>query len=120
MASQEFVIRTADPRKFVDEVVALAQKGAVLKENTYPRLKGYPITATMVIEDSGNGVDKSSSPNVQAMPVKSEDKTYSKEELESMEWDELKKAAKSLGITGRDRDILTRKYLEAMEEKAKD
>ena len=36
---------------------------------------------------------------------------YNKAELSSMEWEELKNVCKELGFTGRDRSVLTNKYL---------
>jgi len=36
---------------------------------------------------------------------------YNKAELAGMEWEELKNVCKELGFTGRDRSVLTNKYL---------
>ena len=45
---------------------------------------------------------------------------YSKDELDAMSWEQFKAVCKkSFGITGRDRDLLTVKYLQAVEESEK-
>lgn len=116
MAEQEFVIRTGDPVAFMDEVIRLAKQGAVRKENTFPRLKGFPITATMVMEVKGAGESKST-PQSQAVPVKLSEQVYSKEELEEMEWEDFRALVGAHGIKGRDRALMTKKYLKALEEK---
>lgn len=117
MAKQEFVVRTGDPKVFIDEVIRLAQEGAVRKENTFPRLKGFPITVTLVKEVKGAGEEKST-PTSQAVPVKRSEQVYNKEELEEMEWEDFRALVGAHGIKGRDRALMTKKYLKAVEDKA--
>jgi hypothetical protein len=95
---------------FIDNIIKYAKKGAVLdkKERFY---NDYPHACVMVIETEEF---LKSEPSVDVVVVREE---YTKEALEAMDWDELRAMVKSTkGITGRDRDQLIRKFLEANEQ----
>lgn len=114
MATQQIVVTAADPIAFVKEILKWGEKGATLKDRTFPRLKGLPYAVELEIETDKN-LPKTPLSNVLPIPTSAE--VYTEEELNAMEWDKLKKIAKSQGITGRDRQQVTRKYLEALENK---
>lgn len=115
MAIQTINVTGADPISFINRVIELAAQGAVLKEKTFPRLQGKPFAIQMQIEVEGSE-EIQKAPGVNPLPVPLSDKVYTKEELESMEWEQFKKVTKSKGISGRDRVVMTTKYLQVTEQ----
>lgn len=114
MATQNIIVTATNPVEFVQRLLELGSKGATLKERTCPRLKGLPYAAELVIEITGSDEIKSS-PGVNAIPVPMAIKVYTKEELEAMDWDMFRSAVQSKGVKGRQREVMTVKYLQAVE-----
>lgn len=112
MSIQKLVITAVSPIDFISRILEAGKNGAVLKDRTFPRLKGLPYAVELEVEVEGSS-EILSSPGVNAIPVPMSEKVYSKEELEILDWDIFKKACKAYGITGRDRNLLTTKYLQA-------
>jgi hypothetical protein len=112
MPIQTISVTAADPITFINRVIELASQGAVLKEKTFPRLQGKPFALQMEIEVEGNS-EIPKAPGINPLPVPLSEKVYSKEELDSMSWEQFKKAVKAKGIGGRDRDVMVAKYLQA-------
>lgn len=117
MAKQVVNIKYGSPVDFVNKVLEMGKEGYTLHDNTFPRLKGFPITASFVIE-----TDKTieQEPGVQTIPVPLKDSVFTAEDLEAMEWDEFKEAVKSRGIKGRQREVMQAKYLKAVEDGVND
>lgn len=112
MAQQIVNLTFGSPVDFVNKVLEMGKQGYTLHENTYPRLKGFPITASLVIE-----TDKTveQSPGVQTIPVPLKDSVFTAEDLEAMEWEDFKDAVQSRGVKGRQRAVMQAKYLKAVE-----
>lgn len=89
---------------FMKNVVKAVQMGATLKENSVPRMS-FPHSAWFDLETEEF---KKNEPGFQYQIVS---EIYSKDQLEEMEWEELKKVAKKVGVTGRDRQQVIRKYV---------
>lgn len=117
MAEQTVNLTYGSPVDFVNKVLELGAKGFVLKDNTFPRLKGFPITASFVIE-----TDKTikMEPGLHTIPIPLSKQVFSAEDLEAMEWDAFKEAVKSRGVKGRQRDVMQAKYLKAVEDGVED
>lgn len=107
---QKLLVKAGDPIKFTETIIELASKGAKLKPNSYVFVKHYPLHCEMEIYVEADA-QLESTPLVTAIPVPV---AYTKEELEAMEWEELKDVCKTVGITGRSRDKLEKEYLDAM------
>lgn len=116
MPKQAINVTAVDPIQFVQRLLELGKQGATLKEKTFPRLKGLPYAVQLEIEVEGSQ-EVAKAPGVNPLPVPLAEKVFTKEELEAMEWDDFKKALKAVGIGGRDRDLMTTKYLKQIEEK---
>jgi len=114
MATQNINVTSTNPVDFVQKLLELGAKGATLKERTCPRLKGLPYAAELVLEITGSDELKAA-PGVNAIPVPMAIKVYSKEELEAMDWDTFRSAVQSKGVKGRQREVMTVKYLQAVE-----
>lgn len=114
MAKQTIVVTSTNPVDFVKLILEKGREGCTLKERTCPRLKGLPYAAELVLEITG-GDEVKSSPGVNAIPVPMAAKVYTKEELEAMDWDTFRSAVQSKGIKGRQREVMTVKYLKAVE-----
>lgn len=112
MAKQIVNLTFGSPVDFVNKVLEMGKEGYTLHENTYPRLKGFPITASLVIE-----TDKTvkQEPGVQTIPVPLKDSVFTAEDLEAMEWEDFKDAVQSRGVKGRQRGVMQAKYLAAVE-----
>lgn len=112
MAKQIVNLTFGSPVDFVNKVLEMGKEGYTLHENTYPRLKGFPITASLVIE-----TDKTveQAPGLQTIPVPLAEQVYSKEELEAMPIEEMRPIVASRGIKGRAKDKMIRQYLAAVE-----
>lgn len=113
MAKQIVNLTYGSPVDFVNKVLEMGKEGYTLHENTYPRLKGFPITASLVIE-----TDKTveQAPGLQTIPVPLKDSVFTAEDLEAMEWEDFKDAVQSRGVKGRQRAVMQAKYLKAVED----
>lgn len=114
MATQQIVVSSANPVEFIKRVVELAQQGAVLKDNTCPRLKTLPFIAEFTFEVNGSEELKVS-PGVNAIPVPLGGKVYTKEQLEAMPIEEMRPIVASRGVKGRDKGKIIKQYLAAVE-----
>lgn len=114
MATQNINVTATNPVEFVQRLLELGKQGATLKERTCPRLKGLPYAAELVLEITGSDELKVG-PGVNAIPVPMAVKVYTKGELEAMDWDTFRSAVQSKGVKGRQREVMTVKYLQAVE-----
>lgn len=114
MATQQIVVSSANPVEFIKRVVELAQQGAVLKDNTCPRLKTLPFIAEFTFEVNGSEELKVS-PGVNAIPVPLGEKVYTKEQLEAMPIEDMRPIVASRGVKGRDKNKMIKQYLAAVE-----
>lgn len=93
---------------FMKNVVALANKGAVLQEGKVPFMR-FPHQAFMYFETEEL---MENTPGFQFQRIQ---ELYTKEQLDEMEWDLLKMVVKrDTGLTGRNRDLLTKQYLKSV------
>jgi hypothetical protein len=114
MATQQIVVSSANPVEFIKRVIELSKQGAVLKDNTCPRLRTLPFIAEFTFELSGTEELKTS-PGVNAIPVALSDKVYTKEQLEAMPIEEMRIIVASRGVRGRDKSKMVKQYLAAVE-----
>lgn len=92
---------------FLRNVTALANKGAVLKEDKAPTMR-FPHQAWYYLETDELMEDK---PGFKFQIIQ---EYLNKEQLEALDWDEFKsKTKRHFGITGRNRSLMTRQYLKA-------
>ena len=92
---------------FMQNVIEMAAKGAVLQEGKVPRLN-YPHSAWFTLSTDEMLEDK---PGFRYQVVQ---EAFSKEQLDDMDWETLKATVKKkYGISGRDRQIITLQYLKA-------
>lgn len=90
---------------FLENVVSLTKQGAVLAPNMVHRCS-FPHGAWMILESEEEFKSK---PGYQVQIIFED---YTREELDDMEWEKLKKVVKQrFGITSRDRNVLINKYL---------
>lgn len=92
---------------FMKNVVELANKGAVLQEDKVPTLR-FPHSAWMYLETEELMENK---PGFQFQEVL---RVYTQEELDAMEWEELRAICRKVGLTHRDRKVLIKKYIQQM------
>lgn len=93
---------------FLKNVVALANKGAVLQEGKVPFMR-FPHQAFMYLETDEL---MENTPGFQFQRIQ---EVYTKEQLDAMSWDEFKHALKrDFNITGRNRELMVRQYLKAV------
>ena len=123
MAIQQTIkVQAVDNIQFLKTVQEVITRGARYDETTYVYLNTMPLMAQFIVEldeDNAEQVWKDNGPWIFAVPLAKKEFKYSKEQLEEMDWDELKKVVKdTYGITGRDRNVLINQYLKQAEEKA--
>ena len=93
---------------FMKNVVALANKGAVLQEGKVPFMR-FPHQAFMYFETEEL---MENTPGFQFQRIQ---ELYTKEQLDAMSWDEFKHVLKrDVNVTGRNRDLMVRQYLKAV------
>lgn len=114
MATQQIVVSSANPVDFIKRVVELSKQGAVLKDNTCPRLRTLPFIAEFTFELTGTEELKNS-PGVNAIPVALSEKVYTKEQLEAMPIEDMRPIVASRGVKGRDKNKMIKQYLAAVE-----
>ena len=94
---------------FMKNVVALANKGAVLQDGKVPFMR-FPFQAFMYYETEEL---MENTPGFQFQRIL---EVYTKEQLEAMEWDDFKHVLKrDFNITGRNRQLMQKQYLKAVE-----
>lgn len=92
---------------FMKNVVELAGLGAVLEEDKVPSLR-FPQSAWMYLKTKDLMENK---PGFQFQIMQ---ETFTKEQLDDLEWAEFKAVVKKKhGIGGRDRSVMTSQYLKA-------
>lgn len=93
---------------FMKNVTELAGKGASLQEGKIPCMR-FPHSAFMTYKTDELMED---SPGFRYQIIHEQ---YTKEQLDEMEWEDLKKLIKkATGKTGRDRQLLSNYYLKVM------
>ena len=92
--------------KWLDNLIRFIKMGAEVKEGHTPKAK-FPHHAWLTIETSELLRNE---PGVQVFKI---DEVYTREQLDAMEFPELREAVKSRGVKGRDRQLMTRQYLAA-------
>lgn len=93
---------------FMKNVVALANKGAVLQEGKVPFMR-FPHQAFMYFETDEL---MENTPGFQFQRIQ---ELYTKDQLDAMSWDDFKHVLKrDVNVTGRNRDLMTRQYLKAV------
>lgn len=93
---------------FMRNVVALANKGAVLQEGKVPFMR-FPFQAFMYYETTEL---MENTPGFQFQRIQ---EVYTKEQLDAMSWDEFKHVLKrDVNVTGRNRELMVRQYLKAV------
>lgn len=125
MAIQQINVSAVNPIDFVNRILELGAQGAKLKGNTYPRIKGIPFSAQLVIEVEENAPVENS-PGVNAIPVAKQTqddtdeikdvKVFTKEELEALDWADFRKVVGDVGVSGRQRNVMTAQYLKKTSE----
>ncbi|MNQ93847.1 hypothetical protein D3C85_1093310 [compost metagenome] len=93
---------------FMKNVIELANKGAKLCTDKIPTLR-FPHSCWMEYHTEEVCENK---PGFQFQEIL---RKFNKEELEAMEWEELKNVCRKVGITHRDRKILITRYLQKIE-----
>lgn len=92
---------------FMQNVIELANLGAVLEDNKVPALR-FPHSAWMYLQTTELMENK---PGMQFQIVQ---ELFTKEQLDDMDWETLKATVKKkYGISGRDRNLLVTQYLKA-------
>ncbi|MNK14303.1 hypothetical protein D3C87_324030 [compost metagenome] len=92
---------------FLRDFASLVKEGAVLNDNgNFAHNTSYPPRAYLTLESE---TVKQNTASVKFYLVSG---AYKKEELELMKWEDLKTVCREVGITGRDRELITTAYLE--------
>lgn len=122
MAIQQTIkVQAVDNIQFLKTVQEVITRGARYDESTYVYLNTMPLMAQFIVElDEGNAeqVWKDNGPWIFAVPISTKEFKYTKEQLEELSWEDLKKVCKAVGITGRDKRVLIVDYLKQQEGKA--
>ena len=90
VALGEVTITNYNAQEFLDQICQVVAAGGVLDANSL----NWDMTGIKSVKGTIFLIPK-----------------YNKAELANMEWEELKNVCKELGFTGRDRSVLTNKYL---------
>lgn len=92
---------------FLRDITSLAKDGAVLNDGgMFAHNTSYPPRAYMTLESE---TVRQSTASVKFYLIAG---AYTREQLDQMKWEDLKTVCKEVGITGRDRELITTAYLE--------
>lgn len=108
--SYELWVSMTCPIQFMNTVVELAAKGAKMKEGAFPNIKRIPYSCKMVGSTPITKKSYLTTPIIGVTEIPTL-KFYNEEMLEQLSWEDFKVACKVVGITGRDRNQMTREYL---------
>lgn len=114
MATQTIQVTSTNPVDFVKLILEKGREGCTLKERTCPRLKGLPYAAELVYEVEGTE-SLQVGPGVNAIPVALSELVYTKEQLEAMPIEDIRPILASRNIKGRDKRLMIKEYIEAVE-----
>ncbi len=94
---------------FIENLVSLTSQGAVLDKNAFnSHNANFPARAYMILESE---TVRENTATIRYVLIEG---AYTREQLDAMKWDDLKNVCKAVGITGRDRELITNSYLEAV------
>ena len=110
-AIQKFVVSHGDPREFVKLMLEYGKQGAYLPDDEYAHIASYPKHVKLAIPLKEGQVIERSATVIAFDPVY-DAKSFTEEELDAMEWLELKELGKAVGVSHRDRKQLQRRYFE--------
>ncbi|WP_443699014.1 hypothetical protein [Pseudomonas sp.] len=117
---QDIKVIATDPIEFFKVSQEAIIRGARIKGNTFVSLKTIPLMVELTVDvqdPDSQWVDKG--PNIWATPIPA--KVYTKEELDGLEWVAFKQVFNTAtGETGRDRVLMSRKYLEVTNQQSKE
>ena len=115
---QKVRVTDVDPIAFMKNVESLIRQGCVLEENTYPSLRGPILEVKLVKPCNVNILEEDVIQNgfgYHAYAIEPSQFCYSEEFVKELPWATFKNLCKALGIGGRDRQKMTRQYLDATE-----
>jgi len=119
IVKQKVVIQSSDSVKFALLFEDAIVKGLRIDRDSPQRITAFPHKISMYAQ--GDSKDHSwhvqSDANTVAYPLAAEDKIYTKEALGKLEWEEFKEVVGVYGVKGRDRGVMTNKYLEETSDK---
>lgn len=108
---QDIKITATNPIEFFKVAQEAIIRGARYKGNTFVSLTSLPLMAELELEvEDPENQWKDNGPHIWAIPIPVT--IFKKEYLESLEWTEFKEAVKTQDVSGRDRTLMLRKYLE--------
>lgn len=94
---------------FAQNLVTYANKGATLLEDKVPSMR-FPYSAWMFL------ATKEKLKNEPGVQIQIIEEKLTKEELEAFDWETFKAKVKKAGVSGRDRQLMTTKYLKATDQ----
>lgn len=117
---------------FVENIICLANKGAVQKPGIIPMMR-FPFSTKMILEtdeeplasphhrvfnmsEGGREVLIKKADSLTGFSIElDKDIVHTKESLDALEWKDFKEICKEVGVGGRDRAQMTKKLLELKE-----
>ena len=110
---QRIVVQAFSPVDFMKACQEVILRGAKFNESTYPTLSqsafSNEFSAEFLVEVDVETEWKDKGPVIQAYPAPL---IYTKEQLEELEWDTFKRVLLRSDVKGRDRVVMTTKYLQ--------
>lgn len=109
---QRLILRTADRKLFIDELIRLGAEGAIQAPDSVPSF-GVVFTAEVLVEVE-RGSERFSTQNVYAVPLPID--VYTREQMEEMVWEEFREACQAFGVKGRERSVMLEQYIRKSED----
>lgn len=104
---QRLIVRTANRRLFIEELLVLGAKGATLAEDSVP-LMTVPYCVEVEVEVE-RGKEYLSTHVVHAVPLPVE--LFTQAQMEEMVWEDFRVACAALDIRGRERAVMLAEYM---------
>lgn len=117
-AKQRIMVRDTNPITLMGNLQTLIQQGCELDVDAYPQLRTAVVEVKLIKHCNINDLEADmieSFPGVHASPIAHTEFAYDEEFVKALPWETFKNLLKAVGIGGRDRQKMTRQYLDYCE-----
>jgi hypothetical protein len=114
---QKITLTAADPVVFVNELEGAILKGARVDSTEFPYIRSFPMRVGLYVEGPADKDDWlwKSTAHLNCYGIDVAQFSYTKEQLEELSWADFRKVCAAVGVKGRERDKMTKEYMEATE-----
>lgn len=116
---QKIRVVDTNPITFMNNIQDLILKGCRIEHDKYPQLRGPLLQVDLVKDCDLESLEEDLVPpaveGYHAFSIERDQLRYEEDFVKELDWDSFKKLCKSVGISGRDRNKMTKQYFQVFE-----